>query len=126
MTPTLYLRISRNQLQLTDLASGQQLLDRDGPPFSHPRLLVGDFSAAEQRLTRALNALTPRSWWKPVLAPRLMIHPLESVEGGLSQVEERLLLELGRGAGARQVLLHLGEPLSHESILQRFKARPCA
>ena len=35
-------------------------------------------------------------------------------EGGLSEVEERLLRELGLSAGAHQVRLHLGKALSAE------------
>lgn len=47
---------------------------------------------------------------------------LEKVEGGLSQVEERVLMERAAGAGAQQTLIWTGEPLSDAQVLEKLKA----
>src|SRR5205085_650607 len=69
------------------------------PPFSHKRSLVGDFTAAE----RLLKALVKEVQQGLVLSVSIVIHPMERIEGGLSQIEERALRELAIGAGAARV-----------------------
>jgi len=54
-------------------------------------------------------------------APRLLIQPLERLEGGLSQVEQRILMELGMGAGARKLALHVGEILDADGVRSRLQ-----
>jgi len=41
------------------------------------------------------------------------------IEGGLSQVEERVLRELAAGAGARKVFVWVGHELSDQEVIQR-------
>jgi hypothetical protein len=55
--------------------------------------------------------------------PRLLVQPLEMTEGGLSEVEERVFLELGEGAGARHVKVHTGPKLSQQAALGAINAR---
>jgi hypothetical protein len=43
------------------------------------------------------------------------------VEGGLSAVEERVLLELAMGAGARRSAVHLGPELSDDGVRAKLK-----
>jgi len=55
-----------------------------------------------------------------------VIHPTEMVEGGLSEVEERVLRELALGAGARSVVVHVGLALAGCRVmaLTRRGSRP--
>ena len=55
--------------------------------------------------------------------PRLLFQPLEMIEGGLSEVEERVFLELGASAGARHVKVHIGPKLSLQGALDVLNAR---
>lgn len=71
-------------------------------PFSTVRLLIGDFTAAETCLRNALKEMNAFSAFG-LRKPRLRIHPKERIEGGLSEIERRVLLELGKGTGARGV-----------------------
>lgn len=48
------------------------------------------------------------------IRPRLIIQPFEMIEGGLSHVEERALMEMGQIAGARKVKIYIGEKLTPE------------
>jgi hypothetical protein len=52
-------------------------------------------------------------------APRTIIHPLSMVEGGLSAVEQRVLLEVADNAGSKRVLVWVGEELSDEQVLEK-------
>ena len=40
-----------------------------------------------------------------------MIHQLEKTEGGLTDIEDRVLRELALGAGAREVVIYLGDKI---------------
>ena len=79
-------------------------------PFSHPRMLLGDFMVAEKLLQFAIKELHKENFFTP--APRIIFHPMEKIEGGLNIVEEKAFRELCLGAGARSVTLHLGDELS--------------
>lgn len=65
-------------------------------PFSTTRLLVGHFESAERTLKAAVARAGGRSSF--LVSPNVLMHPLEMVEGGLSQIEERVLHELAIGA----------------------------
>lgn len=121
MRPTLYLKLSCNQMHLSHLQSGRELRLQADPAFSNQRLLVADFSAAQQLLLRAIAELLPKRFMRLSLPPQLLIQPLERLEGGLSQIEERILLELGLGCGARKVRLHLGNALDNAGVLAKLR-----
>jgi rod shape-determining protein MreB len=44
-------------------------------------------------------------------SPVVIIHPMEKLEGGVSEIECRVYQELALGAGARKVYIHVGEEL---------------
>ncbi|TBV01132.1 hypothetical protein [Phytopseudomonas dryadis] len=122
---TLYLRIACNHLHMTHLESGREQELHADPPFSNVRLLVADYPLAEHLIKRLMQALLPRRFLRLSLPPRMLMHPLERLEGGLSMVEERMLVELGRANGARKVVVHVGETLDAAGVRARL-ARPCA
>lgn len=115
-TVNLYVRIRHNRFDIRNLDSGHDFPTvYADTPFSSERLLVGQFSAAEPLLKTALKAALTGGFL--ARSPRLVIHPMEKVEGGLAQVEERIFTELGYGAGAIQVVLYTGAPLSDQAAL---------
>lgn len=122
MRPTLYLKLSCNQMHLLHLQSSRELHLQADPEFSNKRLLVADFAAAQQLLQRGLNQILPKRFLRIRRKPQLLIQPLEHLEGGLSQVEERILLELGLGCGARKVRLHLGQELDSAGVLAKLRS----
>jgi len=81
-------------------------------PFSHARLLVGNFEKAEKVLQYAVQQTMKNKWLKP--SPRVVMHQLEKNEGGLTDIEQKVLRELALGAGARMVKVHLGKRLNAE------------
>jgi hypothetical protein len=50
------------------------------------------------------------------IAPTIVIHPLEMVEGGLSEVEEKTLTEIGYTLGAVRVIVVTGPELSDSDV----------
>lgn len=74
-------------------------------PFKHNRSFISDFMCAEKILQHAIYSMNT-SKIRP--SPRVIIHQLEKTEGGLTDIEERVLRELALGAGAREVVIYLG------------------
>jgi len=86
-------------------------------PFAHPRTLVSDFTVAEQLLKyQLLRVLKPR-FWRP--SPCVVMHPMGKADGGYTQVERRAFREMALGAGASQVFLWIGRPLTDAELLAR-------
>ncbi|WP_419240329.1 rod shape-determining protein [Photobacterium leiognathi] len=72
-------------------------------PFDHKRSFVGNFAYAEKLLQHAVREVLSKSRF--AISPRIVMHQLEKVEGGLTDIEERVLKELAMVAGAREVLV---------------------
>jgi rod shape-determining protein MreB len=87
-------------------------------PFSHPRTVIGTFTTAQAEL-KALVAETRGGF---SLKLDILIHPLERIEGGLTQIEERALLELALGAGASHARVWVGAPLTDQEVMEKLKA----
>jgi rod shape-determining protein MreB and related proteins len=85
--------------------------------FKHPRTLLADFAIAERTLKYFVFKVFPISFFKP--APTLIIHPLEVLDGGLTQIEIRAFGELGAMTGSKQVYVWEGVELSKNDLLDR-------
>lgn len=84
--------------------------------FEHPRTIISNFFVAELTLKHFVEKTGQER--TSLISPKLIIHPLEKLEGGLTQIETRALLELGMQVGAREVYLYCEEnSLSDEEIL---------
>ena len=93
-------------------ASAKNLVGSDikvSNPFQHARSFVSDFFLAEKVIQHGIQTIHKGSFRA---APRVIIHQLEKTEGGLTSIEERVLRELAVGAGAREVLIYLGERIN--------------
>lgn len=90
-------------------------------PFDHPRVIMADFMVASKLLQYGMLQLSQMKWITP--APILVIQPDRELEGGLSELETRALLELGESAGARKALVHYGKVLSDQEVVGLANAR---
>ena len=145
--PVIYVQISPERLTMKNLGSGETISEIPemaisaspesrilavGPqartaaaaqsaglvnPFAHPRSLVSDFIAAEQILKYYFRRLLGK--WMSLLAPVVVMHPLGSPAGGFTQVERRAFREMAMGAGASEVILWIGRPLTDQEVLSR-------
>jgi len=77
--------------------------------FAHPRTIIADFIIAEKTLQYFIHQLAKAKLIRP--SPIVIMHVLEKLEGGLTQVEIRALRELAAGAGAREVYIWCGPEL---------------
>ena len=102
---TCLVRVSRNRMAFRHIESGRELsLDPDRP-FTDLRMLIAGFSAAQHVLRQGVLKCAGRFG----LAPVIVLYPSEMTEGGLSESEERLLLDLGYGVGAQFVAVVMNE-----------------
>lgn len=79
-------------------------------PFSHPRMLVSDFVMCESIIQHIFQKLKSNRFF--AVKPKVIIQPMEKLDGGLTVVEEKIFRELSLGAGAREVVVHKGTELS--------------
>lgn len=143
--PSMYMQIWEHRLKVTDTAKrtsfddypvvvikttdkGQKLISGIGKeasknlqqdeiavnPFSHPRVLFSDFYVGEKLLQHAFKHLSTNQILRP--RPKIIIHPMEKTEGGLTMIEKRAFKELAIGAGAIAVKIHSGSPLNFETV----------
>jgi len=115
---TVYVRVRKNRFELRHLESGAESSVVADTPFTTTRLLVGRFGAAELALKRAFKQVFAGRLF--AISPRVVIQPMEMTEGGLSEIEERILRELAMGAGARKVVVWVGHPLGDDEVRQKF------
>lgn len=83
-------------------------------PFQHPRILIEDFVGAEKVVQYAIRTLYGKGLIRP--SPIVVVHPDIELDGGLTQIEARALLELAEGAGARRAYLHYGRDLTDQEV----------
>ncbi|WP_369288600.1 hypothetical protein [Pseudomonas zhanjiangensis] len=74
-------------------------------PFTTTRLLIGTFMPAVECLKEGLQKIGATGLLKR--KPHLIILPQSMTEGGLSEIEERCLMEVGLSAGASKVEVRL-------------------
>ena len=117
---TVYVKVYENRFVVKLIGSEQvpvTLMSHE--KFTTTRLLVGEFAIAEKLLTKGIKDLFQNSSFSP--SPLIVIQPMEKTEEGLSQVEKRILKELAAGAGARQVVVWVGDELSDDQVIQQTK-----
>lgn len=101
------IQLYRNSIPVTLLLNG----------FEHPRTIISNFFIAELTLKCFIQQAYQEQF--SIISPRIIIHPLEQLEGGLTQIEIRALSELGSQVGARQVYIYLEDTsLSDEEVLR--------
>jgi len=81
--------------------------------FDHPRVIMRDFEAASISIKYFLTKLINRA---AILRPIMILHPLQNLDGGISQAEVRMLMDVGIAAGARVAMVWTGRELSDYEI----------
>lgn len=119
-TNKIYIKIRRDHIEATDLISGQTISKHATRPFSGIRNIVSNFNNANETIEAALSELgLRRSFFPPRL--KILMHQLEGLEGGLSDIEKRALRDLAEIAGANKVeILEQSTPASNELALARL------
>ncbi len=112
----LYIKVYKDSFVIRDLSrQNPERRFSAAQAFTSQRLLVGNFSQAEACLQQAVRTMLPKRFIPR--RPAVLIQPMEMIEGGLSQVEERILNELVLGTGAYKVVLWLGRELDDNEAI---------
>lgn len=141
LDPVLYIQIWEERIKVTDIRTGELFdeapllaieINKDGlkvvsavgddaklinerdsieliSPFSHPRCLLNDFHVAERILQHIFGQILGKRFIAPT--PKVVVHPMEKNEGGLTVIEQKAFREMALGAGAREVLIYQGVEL---------------
>jgi len=115
-----YVRIRRDCYDLRLLDPSRTQVARSLQGFSSTRLLIGGFSEALRTLEQGVRDLQASASVQ-LRGADLLLHPLEQVEGGLSEVEERVLRDLAAGLGPRSVVIWLGPELGDAEVREKLR-----
>lgn len=115
----MYVRVQPNRFLVRHVESGRSSAVDASEPFTTHRLIIGEYGPALDALQRAMKEV--RYGIAFLSAPSTVIHPLVMVDGGLSGVEYRILLEVAEGAGAKRAVVWVGRELTDDEV--REKAR---
>lgn len=113
---TIYVQVFASRFIVRNVDSGEQREVVRDQKFASPRMLIADFTMAQVQLKEAVKAVR-----RGFRAPEILIHPMELVEGGVTQVEYRVFVELGAGAGASRVGVHVGPPIAGEAVRKAIR-----
>jgi len=119
-TKSLCVQVGENQFQIRNIDDSRSIQRQANPAFSNQRKLVDNFAAARECLKATLSEARGSGL---VLSTTVVIHPLEKLDGGLTQVEERLFRELAIGAGASKAIVWVGESLSDAEVMSKIKGK---
>lgn len=116
----IYVKVFRNRFEI--IAVSGYLVVKSAvslEAFSTSRLLIGNFSLAEQLLRNGIKEVLPKKLIKRSAA--VLIHPIEMVDGGLCEVEVKILHEIAIAAGAHRVKLWEGEELTPQQATVKLE-----
>jgi rod shape-determining protein MreB len=111
----IYIKIHINKITVRNVNTKKEMTKSSPVAFSSERLLVGNFTAADELIKLLIKEIAPRGF---ISLPHIaLVHPLEIIEGGLCQVEDRLFKELALGSGARKAKIYIGAELNDDAVL---------
>ena len=113
---TIYVQIYADRFVIRNIDSGVSREVLRDQKFASPRMLIADFTMAQHQLKGAVKSI--RRGLRP---PQALVHPMERIEGGVTQVEYRVFVELGIAAGASRVGVHTGVPLSGDDVRRAIR-----
>jgi len=117
----LYLKIYKNRVVVC-CPETEVCIEKKGL-FSNQRLAIANFEIAHQVIQEAIDELFPKgnSLFKSKNFSTI-VQQLELTEGGLADIEKRLLIDLCEHSNSKQVeLAEIKRELSFKEVLERFK-----
>ncbi len=117
LSNTIYIKIYENRVHIRNIDDRKEIELLAASSFTSERLLIGNFTVAQTLLTKGIKIVMGKKFFAPII----LMHPIEKIDGGLSQVEERVLKDLAIIVGGRKIILWVGHELSDEDVLQKVK-----
>ena len=81
------MRIGVNRIKIKNIGNAESMDLSAEASFSHPRMLIGNFSKAQSLIKKAVTSVKGSGLQ---LLLRILVHPTELVTGGLTQIEKRV------------------------------------
>jgi hypothetical protein len=95
-----YIKIYPDKIEITDIGADQTVSKLSPFKFSSSRLIVADFNVASDLISQILKELGLNR-----RTLKALIQQMDDFEEGLSEVEKRVLRDLGEQAGASEVYI---------------------
>jgi len=115
----LYVKLWKNRIEVIDVVKNRRVKEESNVPFSNSRLIIAEFLTAENFLKKVFSKL--KNDYKIKRYDTILVHPMELNEGGISEVEKRVLMESFERVGARRILFWEGKELSNRQVLKKLK-----
>ena len=114
---TIYVKIYENRIHIRNIDDRKEIELSATSPFTTERLLIGNFTVAQTLLTKGIKIVMGKKFFPPII----LMHPIDKTDGGLSQVEERVLKDLAIIVGAQKAVLWDGHELTDNDVLEKVK-----
>lgn len=113
---SIYIQVFQSRFVIKNIDTDEKIEVARDQSHASPRMLIADFTTAEHQLKQAVKSIR-----RGLIAPAILMHPMELIEGGLTQVEYRVFRELALGAGASKTAVYAGAPLSAEEVKKTIR-----
>ncbi len=100
-----YIKLFVNRIEILDITNGKKYAVKSNLEFNNTRLLIADFNKAESFIKGVFKQYHLSTRYSIGI-----IQQMEMSEGGLSDVEKRILLEVFNVAGINEI--HIDESLT--------------
>ena len=108
----LYVKLYSNKIEITNLDNEQSICKNAANNFSTSRIVVSNFHNAHMLMQEILKELGVRKRFRTI---KIVIQQMEKMEGGLSDIEKRAILDLAEQSGSiRTIILEHSNSLSIE------------
>lgn len=114
-----YVLLYKNRIKIYRLDTGKSIDKNSQKPFSNSRLLLGNFQRFEVFLKDSLKQLFFEDNY--ILPPSLLMlmHQIEMKEDGVTEVEQRALVDSGKHSNAKEIYLYFGD--NELTLTEAFK-----
>src|SRR5687767_447614 len=113
-----YIKVYSDKVEITRLDTDKTVSRTAKDKFSNQRLVIANYQNAQILIRSVLQELIGKPFFSPALS--IVIQQMVKLEGGLSEVEWRTLLDVAEHAGGRyvKVVMHTTELTRSQVLLE--------
>lgn len=116
-----YVQLRTNELKVKNIQTGKSVTRTALKPFSNSRLIIADFLEAENLLKSMIQEIEPESLFPVQIS--MLVHVIEQIPDGVSEVEKRVLRDFAEMSGARKIRIsEYPSEFSDKQVIDAFKS----
>ncbi len=115
---TIYIRLYTDKVILRHLEKEITINRTAVNKFSNPRMLLADFRNAQALIRDILDEIYSRKRITPSF--KVLLQPMEKLEGGISSVERCSYNDLAMHIGAKYVYIHETQEILDDSLVKEL------